>query len=187
LVTNVAGGGGGPLQGPQERPKLNTIANGVLNPGDAFIYRGNYTVQQTDITSNGGGNGRIKNTATVSIREFPPVTVEVETPIKLPYISGTVKEDTNNSGQGNVTSGDIPIANVLILLGNSTNGNIVATTLTDSNGFYAFVNMKPGNYFVVEQNPSGYVDVADFDGGPNLSNISVPGVSGGNFLLVETS
>ena len=43
----------------------------VLEVGETWTYTGSYTVTQADIDSNGGGDGFINNTATVSSNELP--------------------------------------------------------------------------------------------------------------------
>ena len=43
---------------------------GVLNPGETWVYIGNYTITQEDIDSNGNDDGFIENTATVSCNEI---------------------------------------------------------------------------------------------------------------------
>ena len=42
---------------------------GILNPGELWVYTGDYVVTQEDIDSNGDGDGFIENTATVSYNE----------------------------------------------------------------------------------------------------------------------
>src|SRR5207247_2801098 len=37
-------------------------------------------------------------------------------------------------------------------------GNVVGTTLTDQNGDYAFENLFPGTYTIVEHTPPGLID-----------------------------
>ncbi|MEZ4636197.1 MAG: hypothetical protein R2856_14750 [Caldilineaceae bacterium] len=54
------------LGGPVE--SLNP--DGVLEVGETWTYTGSYTVTQADIDSNGGGDGDIDNTATVSSNEL---------------------------------------------------------------------------------------------------------------------
>ena len=85
----------------------------------------------------------------------------------LGNVSGQVKEDVDNND-----TGDDPLVGVLITL-QDANGQPLRTTLTDSNGFYAFVDVPDGVYFVIETNPSGgFTDVGDVDGG-NPNNITV--------------
>ena len=85
----------------------------------------------------------------------------------LGNISGNVKEDIDNNDIG-----DDPLSSVLMTLQDSS-GRPIRTTQTDSNGFYTFVDVPDGVYFVIETNPvGGYTDVGDVDGG-NPNNITV--------------
>ncbi|KAI2514320.1 oxidoreductase [Fragilaria crotonensis] len=163
----------GKLVGPTE--SKNT--DGILARGETFTYRGNYTVTAADISTKGGGDNNIENLASVTTKEYPkPVIVQVETPIFLATISGNVKEDVDAND-----TGDVNIPGVLITLLDGTN-KVLATTLTDANGKYAFINLTAGNYAVKETNLSGYIDVKDVDGGdPNL--IVVANVIGGTDRL----
>ncbi len=54
---------------------------GVLNPGETWIYTGNYTVTQEDIDSNANGTGFITNTATVSCDEHANESSNMELPL----------------------------------------------------------------------------------------------------------
>ena len=51
----------------------------VLNPGETWVYTGIYTLTANDITH---GNGNITNNATVSCKELPDKSSNVETPIE---------------------------------------------------------------------------------------------------------
>ena len=51
----------------------------VLNPGEIWVYTGVYTLTAHDITD---GNGYITNNATVSCKELPDKSSNVETPIE---------------------------------------------------------------------------------------------------------
>jgi hypothetical protein len=114
----------------------------------------------------------IENVAEVRIITFPSVKVAVKTPIILGTISGTVFEDIENDDDG-----DVPIPTILITLYNGV-GTPIATTLTDSDGLYKFVNLTAGTYCVTQKNlNSTYTDVNDIDGG-NPNNITVAIVGG---------
>ena len=72
-----------------------------------------------------------------------------------------------------------PLASVLITLHGSSDA-VIATTSTDSNGFYKFSGVIPGLYTVVETNLSTeYEDVADYDsvgdGDPQDGDVVVDG------------
>jgi len=85
--------------------------------------------------------------------------------------------------RGNVTAdtdfdnvGDTPISGVVLSLVSDTNGNgvadagepVVATTTTDASGNYAFLNVTPGNYVVVETQPDAYnSSLSDVDATPD--------------------
>ncbi len=67
-------------------------------------------------------------------------------------ISGTLFEDTDFDGvdDGAATDPRLPGVTVNLL---DDMGNVIATTVTDANGFYEFVGLPPGDY-VVEVDPS---------------------------------
>ena len=75
---------------------------------------------------------------------------------------------------GQLTSGDTRLSGVVMQLCDATGyplsdaqGNPITTT-TDANGYYQFTNLAPGQYSVVEQQPTGYtpgVDTAGSQGG----------------------
>jgi len=80
---------------------------------------------------------------------------------------GRVAEDTNNDD-----AGDIPLENVSIELysdpncdGDENDGTLVSTEQTDVDGYYNFTGLVPGCYIAVEIQPSGYLDVAEDEGG----------------------
>ena len=81
------------------------------------------------------------------------------TPSGLPLgsISGNVKEDVDNDDTGEAN----PVGVTITLLDFSN--RVDATTLTDSNGEYLFVDL-PADVSVSETNLAGYSDVLDVDG-----------------------
>ncbi len=87
-------------------------------------------------------------------------------------IRGQVHVDTD--GDCDPDDDEPPIAGVRIDLLDH-NGNVVATTTTDSNGEYVFDDLRPGIYSVHEHQPTGY-----FNGGYNI------GSGGGSFFGVDT-
>ncbi len=70
-------------------------------------------------------------------------------------ISGRVHADPE--GDCIVGPNDIPLAGVTIELLDA-NGVVVASTLTDSLGFYRFAGFAPGTYSVREHQPAGFLD-----------------------------
>ena len=83
-------------------------------------------------------------------------------------ISGTVFDDPNGDGIQDESSTPLPDVTVEL---QDENGTVIATTTTDENGFYQFV-VPPGDYIVVEIDPSGYQSIT-----PNQVSISVPSAS----------
>ena len=73
----------------------------------------------------------------------------------------------------NNNTGDTPIAGVTIVLKDAM-GNPVATTTTDVNGNYIFINVPAGSYTVEQLNSLIHPDVGDSDGGnPNVISVTV--------------
>jgi protocatechuate 3,4-dioxygenase beta subunit len=77
-------------------------------------------------------------------------------------LSGFVYADDNNDGVfDNSESG---IAGVTVTLLNASGNPTGLTTVTDSNGYYSFTNLRPGTYGVSETQPSEYLDGLDTAG-----------------------
>jgi protocatechuate 3,4-dioxygenase beta subunit len=72
-------------------------------------------------------------------------------------ISGSVFQDVN--GDGAIDDGDTPLPGVTIQLFTQSN-TFIAQTRTDVNGAYAFTNIPPGFYQVVQLVPRGVVSVS---------------------------
>ncbi len=47
---------------------------------------------------------------------------------------------------------------------NGTGQLVTVTTTTDASGAYTFTNLLPGNYTLVETNPTGYKSTSDVQG-----------------------
>jgi len=101
----------------------------------------------------GSGVGPVVEPPTAS-----PTESYVPTAASLGSISGSVTKDTNNDNIG-----DEPLAGVLIML-SVESGDVVATTTTDTSGFYVFYDIPLGLYIITEVNPPNVVDVTDADG-----------------------
>ncbi|MCL2118172.1 MAG: carboxypeptidase regulatory-like domain-containing protein [Planctomycetaceae bacterium] len=81
--------------------------------------------------------------------------------LKPSSISGHVAADKNDNRI--LDASDEFLANVTIHL-YDVNGNLIATTKTDQNGYYIFENLKPGVYEVREEQPEGYYNGPNFLG-----------------------
>jgi large repetitive protein len=83
-------------------------------------------------------------------------------------IKGNVFVDANNDG---VNTSELPIALVTLQLLDS-NGQLVATTTTDSTGAYQFGPVPTGTYTIVETQPSGFDDGKEHPGTGAVAGIS---------------
>ncbi|TWT48540.1 SdrD B-like domain-containing protein [Botrimarina hoheduenensis] len=101
-------------------------------------------------------------------------------------LSGHVWSVTDGDCDGLGT--DVALANVTIELVNAT-GVVIATTLTDANGFYRFDNLRPGQYGVQQIQPEGYFngDVSfPIGGGSRFGSNSVGDIEiGSGQVLVD--
>jgi protocatechuate 3,4-dioxygenase beta subunit len=82
--------------------------------------------------------------------------------IPLSGLSGYVYVDANNNGVKD--SGEPPISgDTVTLTGSDFLGNAITAvkTITDSNGFYSFEMLAPGNYTITQDEPAGYLDGKD--------------------------
>ncbi len=84
-------------------------------------------------------------------------------PVPCGSLSGFVYVDLNNNGQFN--SNDVGIVGVTVtLVGAGTDGKFgtqddtTTTTTTDGDGFYQFTGLTPGQYKIVETQPTAYND-----------------------------
>lgn len=113
-------------------------------------------------------------------------------PANYGAISGQVRNDTD--GDGDFADADSGLAGAVLTLytdpnadGNPSDGQVFgASVTTGAAGTYSFSTLPPGNYVVVETNPSGYFSTADTVN-PNNDRIPVLVVasataSGNNFL-----
>src|SRR6185369_6528734 len=62
--------------------------------------------------------------------------------------------------------------NAVVVILQTTNGTPVATNITTSSGGYVFTNVLPGQYVVVEVDPSGWISTLD-TAPPNNNQIPV--------------
>jgi len=114
-------------------PTGDNIEPGVLNPGEKWKYKGNYTVTQADINTNGGGDGNIDNTATVSSNELPDENSSVQQPIAQKLDLCIYKSIIGADRAGDCIineAGDI--IEYQIAVKNNGKGNLTNVTVNDS-------------------------------------------------------
>jgi PKD repeat protein len=89
---------------------------GVLNPGEVWVYNGDYSVTQDDIDNNGDGSGFIENTATVNCDQLPSESSSMVLSISYaPLITVTPEPDNSKvtpvaNFSTNITSGYAPLS-----------------------------------------------------------------------------
>lgn len=104
----------------------DTNTDQILDANELWTWHGIYTVPQSDIDTNGGGDGDIDNTVTVSTDELPPLTDSVEVPVtQEPAFTVAKVVDQTSIAAPSTLSYQISITNT----GNQT---LSAVTLTDT-------------------------------------------------------
>ncbi|RPJ75960.1 MAG: PKD domain-containing protein, partial [Alphaproteobacteria bacterium] len=98
-------------------PTGDSADPGVLNPGELWVFAGDYEVTQADINSNGDGDGFIENTATVSCNELSDESSSIDLPIiRIPPIIIVTPETGDSKVQpvadfsANPTNGYAPLS-----------------------------------------------------------------------------
>ena len=122
-------------------------------PGNATTPLSPYHNLSTERTGNtadpGGPTNDYLDTGSI------PVTVRSNS------VSGSVFTDLTNNAVRDPGDPGIPNA-TLNLTGTDNLGNpVTATTTTDATGAFAFTNLRPGSYRIVETQPTGYLDGSD--------------------------
>jgi hypothetical protein len=131
-----------------------SVTGGTLDLGTAASPGGN------TLNINGAG-AFVHNTTTTPVSAVGDTFTVNGLPLTPSSLSGVVWEDFNDDGQ--VDFGEKGIAGVQITLsGTDDLGNAVnLSQLTDSDGAYVFLNLRPGNYYLTETPPAGYTQGID--------------------------
>ena len=97
-------------------------------------------------------------------------------------LSGKVYFDANLDNS--YTNGDAVISGVTITLsGTDDQGNVVLlSVMTDANGNYSFLNLRPGTYTITETQPDGYDDGEDTLG--SLGGVDIVDDTFSNIVLL---
>jgi uncharacterized repeat protein (TIGR01451 family)/fimbrial isopeptide formation D2 family protein len=79
-------------------------------------------------------------------------------------IAGFVYEDNNNDGVFDTTENGISGVTITLSGTDDLGNSVLLTTTTTITGFYAFDDLRPGTYAVIETQPTGYFDGRDTAG-----------------------
>ena len=118
-------------------------------------------------------SGTVVNNVTLNYRDgignqMPPVSASDTDNIGTGTIGNFVWDDLNRNGIQD--AGEPGLPNVTVQLYNSAN-TLIATTLTNASGAYAFTTVPAGNYYVRFLTPNGYlVSPQDQGGNDNLDS-----------------
>jgi uncharacterized delta-60 repeat protein len=131
-----------------------SVTGGTLDAGTASDPGGN--------TINVNGTGAfVHNTTSNPVAAVGDTFTVNGIPLAPSSLSGFVFEDFNDDGQ--LDFGEKGISGVKVTLtGIDDLGNAVTLSqLTDSDGAYMFLNLRPGNYTITETQPAGYLQGID--------------------------
>ena len=161
---------------------------GTLAPGAGATIGASHTVTFEEIETNGGGDGRIDNTATVASDQTEPVSSSAFVPlVQHSGIGDFVWEDINGDGRQDPGEPGIAGARVALL---DSQGNELAVTSTDATGHYEFHAIPLGTYGVRFDPPTGYLPSVANQGDDATDSDPVGGVAGPIVLsstIVNTS
>src|SRR5205814_2203775 len=105
--------------------------NSKLDVGEAWVYTTSYTVTQADLDNQGGGDGNLDNTATVTSTQIPtPQTATANVPLVYsPDLKITKTDGTDTAVPGTATTYTIVVSNI----GNITENAQQVTDNTPAN------------------------------------------------------
>ena len=98
-------------------------------------------------------------------------------------ISGYKINDTN--GNGKWDAGETGIQGWNVTLKNTTTGAVIASNLTDANGFYQFMNLVNGSYNVTEEMRIGFTPTNATFKLVNLAGLNVMNLNFTNQLMIQ--
>ena len=149
------------------------------------VVTGNFVLVQTDLEgffstgdSDGDNDNRIRVFMPGSVSSFSNVFLDA----RPSGIYGFSYEDP--SGDGDINNPGDPLIDAFIELFSDPNGDgdpadgvLIGSYTTDEFGDFAFTNLMPGRYVLVETDPYGYGSTADSEG-PNDNRIPLQLLSG---------
>ena len=128
LTDALLEGPGGTLSGPTE----SLTPDGVLEVGETWTYAGTYAAQQSDIDSNGGGDGDIDNTATADSDQTGPESDSEAVPLDQ---APALEIDKRVAGVDTAGNGVLDVAGDLVEyeidVTNAGNQTLTNVTVTD--------------------------------------------------------
>lgn len=124
-----------------------------FQPTEGFVFVLANTGGNDDVDSDVNSDG---TTDIITLAPGSTITNNSGGLYQTTSIGNYVWHDTNADGIQGPPAEEEPLVNVSILLYDG-NGNIVSQTTTDQNGFYQFVELSPGEYYLEVIPPSGYV------------------------------
>ena len=134
-----------------------------------------------NVTVDQGFSGTLVNDSHVQGNELETTytnnddSVSVPVEIEQASLSGTVYVDRNDNGV--YDAGERPISNVVVTLAGTDykNNFVTRTTTTNAEGFYLFEGLDPGDYRLVETQPTRYKDGKEHLGSSGGATGSNPG------------
>lgn len=141
----------------------------LIDPDYVDVYDGDESPEDANDVVDALNDDRIS--VTLEAGEIDADNNFVE--IQLGSISGNVGIDTNGDDVA-----DVPHSDQEITLFDVDSG-ATATTLSDENGNYEFVDLTPGEYTVAYLTPSGFIAVFDGDETPEDNNDAIDALNDG--------
>jgi hypothetical protein len=147
--------------------------NAVLDPGETWTYTAEGVAVEGQYFNTGTATG---SDATGTVQTAVTATdVDYYLGKLLPSrLAGFVYSDVNDNGIYEPNLGESGIAGAVVSLSGTDDlgAAVTLSVVTGQDGSYAFENLRPGTYSIVEAQPDGYLDGTDAIGtqGGQVSN-----------------